>query len=139
MQRRPDSARDNDLNTDRPSSSADVKTMERKKPPPESNGLKFGIDDLPPALQPAAVYLQGFIRALLPLLAAIWYAVTKLGGFVAYVAIWLSPLLVWIATKYITWYVTSYVKKLERVADWVVWVVNMLDRVGGYGQKGNPA
>lgn len=92
-------------------------------------------DALPPALRPAAVMLIGIARAAAPLSRAGLTATRKLGhaGW-ALIALFL-PLLVWMGSKWVQWYVMSYVKKAQRVLSWAVWLLGLMPK-GSAGAAG---
>ena len=85
-------------------------------------------DSLPPAIQPVAVLVIGMIRALVPLFRSLWQATQLMGRSGLYILAMISPFILWAGSKWIQWYITSYVKKAQRVLSWVVWVLNFLPK-----------
>ncbi|KAG7668130.1 hypothetical protein Ndes2526B_g03426 [Nannochloris sp. 'desiccata'] len=85
-------------------------------------------DSLPAAVQPFAIMVIGIVRAAMPLFHAVWPVSKLMGRSGMYLFAMLSPLIWWLGSKWIQWYVMSYVKKAQRVLNWVVWLLNLLPK-----------
>ena len=99
---------------------------------------------LPPAAldTPAAPKQPGSWRRAVPtplqplaaLLLALWSAAVALGLLVFRLLVWVAPLLVWAALKYLVWTVSSTARSVDRALRWPLWVVNTA--LGGGGGSG---
>ena len=85
-------------------------------------------DRVPPAFRPAAVLVDGVVKAATPLLNALWTATGKMGQAGIYVGAAVLPLVLWAASKWLQWYIMSYVNKAVRVFKWVVWLLGFLPK-----------
>lgn len=95
-----------------------------------SNTWTSIADPFPPSVQPAIVLIAGLARALAPLLQGMWGAAKRLGKVGMYLAISVSPLLLWAGSKWFQWYVMSYLNKAERLLKWVIWALSFLPKGG---------
>jgi len=98
-----------------------------KGPVNQSDWASFA-DSLPRVIQPFAVMAIGIVRAAMPLFHAVWPVSKLMGQSGMYLLAMLSPLIFWLGSKWVQWYVMSYVKKAQRVLSWVVWLIGLLPK-----------
>lgn len=118
-----------------PSGTATEIHADTSQPPPgpiPTRDWAAFADSLPSVLQPLAVLLVGIVRASLPLFRGLWRAAKGLGRVGWSILTLLAPLFVWAGSKWVRWYIMSYVKKAQRILGWVVWFL-------GFLPKGSPA
>ena len=89
-------------------------------------------DSLPSVLQPVAVLIVGLVRAFVPLFRGAWRALKGLGRVGWSIIALLAPLFSWAGSKWLQWYIMSYVKKVTKFLSWAVWILGFLPK-GGTG------
>jgi hypothetical protein len=70
----------------------------------------------------------GMVRAATPLFNAVWPVSKLMGRSFWYFAAMVAPLFLWAASKWIQWYIMSYVNKAQKVLSWAVWLVGLLPK-----------
>ena len=107
---------------------------------PKQPDFRRVSEAFPGPVQPAVTLLADLAAAVAPLLRGLAVAALKLGKVALYVAIWVSPVVLWAGSKWARWYIMSYVRKAERVLRWAGWALSLLPKSsgGGGGASGPP-
>jgi hypothetical protein len=88
--------------------------------------MRSKVDGLPIPLRAAALFMLAIAGAAEPLLRKVWSASAPFVRFGHWLAVRLAPWVVWAVSRYVKWYVTSALNKVERGLKWAVWLLGLL-------------